>query len=1058
VKRITVVCFVLFALAAPSAFADDPLTGVGDLLKSGHAAEARARVLKARDAFVAQHDASGEAACYLLLGLSEAGLEDKTAARADLDQAVTKFLALDEHLGAWMSLATLAMIESVTGRTAEALALHEKAIDVLHKAAEPSSRFSVQAIGVLGTVFGAPPEQVQLLSAAPELVKVLMLPLAESMSRIMYGQALIETGELEKAEEQLTQAALRTALYGDMFQPLIATPMGDLRRQQWRFDEARQYYQKALGSVGSMPSVFMASGPVELDILQKLAELEVLTGHVDEALKASDRALELVRATNPKNESWTLLARANLLRNAGRFADAGKVFDEALAVAEKTGEAHTIAAVHTDLGSFHFYAGNYGKATKHFVRAIELFQTLKEPQAEAMAWISLAEVYLITDSDVSADDAVTRARELAKKSNFPIASALADILDTAKKARAGETSDTQAAYAALFAIPEARVLFLNKEAMSVMNQVISMKPSPTPTDPALVGGDAAQVLKPMAMMLKGIPLATRGDYAGARAIWTEAMSLNTSRDIRASYQALIGVSYWKEGNAGEAIRYFRQATDTLEDVAYGARIEELLANYLGSSRRVYFEMLVEMLLREGRVVEAFEQTERARSRAFVQMIGNRRVSERGGDPELIREADIQRRQINAMEEKVRRAANEAEAARVKKELVAARHQYEALMVRVKASNEEYAALTTVEVSSADVIRRDLPERTTLISYFVSQSGVHAWVIDRSNLDYVKLPIDQRGMHRVVCWARQFAGPDAEGIRARAGHRGTKPAAEACDDAADANAAYGMLIAPLREKIRNERLVIVPHRELHYVPFAALHDAKRDRYLIEDYTILYAPSATAWRFLRQHESPVRGGALVLGNPTGAGSPLPGAEREAVMVAKHLGTEALVGTAARESLLYHLGGKIDLLHIAAHAEYDGANPLFSHIALAPDGEYDGDLKAQEILSDVDLTGVNLVVLSACNTAVGKPSGGDEIVGLTRSILYAGTPGVVSTLWQIDDVASTALMDAFYERLVDGAPAAEALRAAQLSMLRGDTFPSPQFWAAFTLTGDPQGRWKR
>jgi CHAT domain-containing protein len=269
----------------------------------------------------------------------------------------------------------------------------------------------------------------------------------------------------------------------------------------------------------------------------------------------------------------------------------------------------------------------------------------------------------------------------------------------------------------------------------------------------------------------------------------------------------------------------------------------------------------------------------------------------------------------------------------------------------------------------------------------------------------------------------------------------------------------MLIAPLRAKIRHQRLVIVPHRELHYVPFAALHDAERGRYLIEDYTIVYAPSATAWRFLRRHEPPVSSRALVLGDPAGSMGALKGAAQEAKMVAGRLGTTPLLGADACERLIHDLDPKVDLLHIAAHAVYDGANPLFSFIALAAEGEeHDGILEAQEILADVDLTGVSLVVVSACSTAAGKPSAGDEIVGLTRALLYAGTPAVLSTLWEIDDVASTALMDAFYECFVSGVPAADALREAQLSMLRNKVFQSPRFWAAFSLHGDPQGTWRQ
>ena len=145
----------------------------------------------------------------------------------------------------------------------------------------------------------------------------------------------------------------------------------------------------------------------------------------------------------------------------------------------------------------------------------------------------------------------------------------------------------------------------------------------------------------------------------------------------------------------------------------------------------------------------------------------------------------------------------------------------------------------------------------------------------------------------------------------------------------------------------------------------------------------------------------------------------------------------------------------MHIAAHGFYEADTPLFSRLALAEGDGSDGNLEVHEILSDVDLRGVNLVVLSACQTALGKVSAGDEIVGLTRALLYAGTPGVISTLWEIDDEAAATLMNHFYDRLLHGGSAADALRFAQLQLLHGD-YPDPRQWAAFTLNGDPQGRW--
>jgi CHAT domain-containing protein len=1032
------------------AFADDPLAGVGALIMNGRAAEARTRLTSARDAFVAQGDRAGEAVTDLLLGFAESALGDLTAACSSLDRAASKFVAVDEPFGAWLSLTTLAQFETLSGQPREAIALHERARQLLDAAADPKSRLSFETIEVLGLVWGASEEQIRTLAMAPELGKTVLINLAEVASHIAYGQTLLAVGELEKADEQLTQAAAKGAMFGDVFDGILATPMGDLRKRQWRFDEARQHYETALHT--SPTPTFMRPPSAEIDLLAKLAEIDVLTGRVDEALAWNDREQTLARNSEPAREPWILIERGSLLQKAGRVRDAEKVYGEALAAAERLHDVHCIGAVHTELGLLQYYAANYGKAAAALAKAIEVFQELQEGKAEALLWTLLADVHLMIDSQVSAAEAIGRAKELAKTSHFSMAGTIADFLDATLKWRKGEPADVRGAFAALLAEREAYGLLASDEAKRFMTEMIAMNIEMTPPDATRIAGDGVELLQPMALMLRGLPLAASGDYAGARAIWSKARELFNSRDMHAVFDGLIASSYWREGNIDDAIRHFRKSTETLETVATDVRVEEMLTSYLGARHRLY-EHLVEMLVRDGRAGEAFEESERARARAFLQMIGNRRVGDRGADPRLVREADIQRRRINAMDQSVRTAASAGEAALLKRELVAARHQYEALMVRVKVSNPEYAALTTVETLPVDVIQSELPDGTTMIDYFVSGNGVHAWIIDRATLDHVRLPIDANGLRRLTCWARQFSRHedhfDPRGVTVTG----------ACDDATTADEAYAMLIAPLHAKIRHQRLVIVPHRELHYVPFAALHDAKRNRYLVEDYTIVYAPSATAWRFLRRHRPPVSGRALVLGDPAGSLGSLEGAAREAKLVAGWLGTTALLGADACERLIHDLDPKVDLLHIAAHARYDGANPLFSFVALAAEGEeYDGNLEAHEILADVDLTGVNLVVVSACSTAVGKPSAGDEIVGLTRALLYAGTPAVLSTLWEIDDVASTVLMDAFYERLVSGRPAADALREAQLSMLRGDMFQSPRLWAAFTLHGDPQVTWRQ
>jgi CHAT domain-containing protein/Flp pilus assembly protein TadD len=1052
--RIGVLLFVIVALPCAVTAADDPLANVGQLLFAGKVAEARAEIEKGRQKSVAERDAPGEAVSYLLLGLADVGLNKPADARVDLERSSVKFTALGDQFGAWMSLWTLAELERREGQFDVAIAAHERALALLREATASDARFSAESMKALAPVFGMPAEAVAPLVANPEMFKPILLRLAELMARDSYGTTLIETGALEKADEQLTRAAELSSLFFGLLDGPIAAHIGDLRRRQWRFEDARKSYLKALEGNKNLPNVPVRDAWVEVDILGKLADLEILSGQVNAALAWNDRAIKIVRgSSNPKREVSTLADRGNLLLRAGRLDAAEAVFTEALRLATQNHDDSERASIFADLGALHMFAGAYGTAVSQFEKSLEIYQTLNEPYVEAPIWITLAEVYLLLEDRDSARVALDKARDLAKKSHFTLASSLVDVLVAGSKTAPGQLTPEVIgeAFATVSAMPEAGGLMMGAEAPRVLRELLALNSGAKSVDPGPVSPATPPVFRGIALMLKGKFLLDRGDFAGARAAWSEALSTNPSRDHRAGYLALIGTSYWKEGNRTDAVKYFEQAAQTLESVAADIKVEEMLAGYLGSNRHIYYDVLVDMLVQQGRVKEAFEQAERSRARAFLQIIGNHRLNaERSGDPVLVREAEMLRTQIGAWEKQANQTAP-SDAPRIASDLKFARQRYTSLQTRIKASNPEYSALTIVEPLNLDDIRADLPADTTLISYFVTVNGTHAWVVDRTELHHVALPVDAAGLQRIVCWASHFA--PARDLR------GAERTPNKCTAAATADEAFAKLIAPLREHIHNNRLLLVPHNVLHYVPFAALHDGGSNRYLIEDYTLSYIPSASALRFLRSKETPVNGAALVLGNPSSAlpGAPrIRGAEQEAVTVAGLLGSRAVLGPEARESLLYGLGGKVDLVHIASHAIYDPVNPLFSRIALAPGDGYDGNVEVHEILSDVDLSGVNLVVLSACETAVGERSGGDEVVGLTRALLYAGTPGVISTLWKIDDTSSARLMDEFYRRFAAGKLAADALREAQLAIYHSDHYADPKYWAAFTVSGNPQGRW--
>jgi hypothetical protein len=246
------------------------------------------------------------------------------------------------------------------------------------------------------------------------------------------------------------------------------------------------------------------------------------------------------------------------------------------------------------------------------------------------------------------------------------------------------------------------------------------------------------------------------------------------------------------------------------------------------------------------------------------------------------------------------------------------------------------------------------------------------------------------------------------------------------------------------------LVIVPQGILEYLPFAGLYDAAHKRYLIEDFAISYAPSASALRYAIGKRNADTGRMLALGDVDNS---LNFAKQELQAVAKLYGATALVGKEATKLQVNDKAPQVDILHIASPATYKPFQPLFSTIKLAPDAQDDGNLEAHDFFN-LNLAQANLVVLSRSAADTNSRNTGSEIIQLNRAVQYAGAPAVISTLWPVEDAATVKLYSAFYKYLRAKQTTAEALRNAQLDMLKQTTSSAPYYWAAPLLSGDYKG----
>jgi CHAT domain-containing protein len=290
---------------------------------------------------------------------------------------------------------------------------------------------------------------------------------------------------------------------------------------------------------------------------------------------------------------------------------------------------------------------------------------------------------------------------------------------------------------------------------------------------------------------------------------------------------------------------------------------------------------------------------------------------------------------------------------------------------------------------------------------------------------------------------------------------------------EARALYDVLIRPIREAERARTLIIVRDGQLHLVPFDGLRDPS-GRYVAESKTVLYSPSVTTFFLLAQEKqrprtanrallavggipysrSPISTSSLNRGDGRQRFVDLPASGDEVAIARTALAgsnSSLLLGASATESAFKNAVGQYRAVHLAVHGFADTTFPDRASLVLLSDPRTgdDGFLQASEVVQlrlDADL-----VVLSACDTAVGPLQGQEGIANLSKAFILAGARTVLSTLWQVDDSSSLFLMKRFYAHLMEKRSPAFALAAAKRDMLRTYGRKAiPYQWAGFTIEG--------
>ena len=919
-------------------------------------------------------------------------------------------------------------------------------------------------------------EEQDLLT--PELTLLLIEQARISLAQVNFPKTLII---LRLAESLTVQSGdkLNTAR--------ILTTFGNLYRNQNKEAQALQYLEKALPLHEEL-----ANKPGISNTLFSLGNVHIFLGNYAQALEYSERLRKLSEESGEM--LWVAMALSNIgavYFSQGKYAQALETHQRSLTIYENFGNKFGVSFALHGIGNTHRMYGNYAQALDFFQKSFALSDSLGNIELSLRTLSNIGTLYRTQGKYAQASFYLEKSLKMSEASgnnywiiissinlaeinraarNYPQAKALYE-----KSLRLSEASGYQdgAAYS-LFSIGE--ILYAEGQYESAKE----------------FAGRAVLILR---------------QTGGQEWLWR---ALTTAGKIYSALEQTerAGESFNEAITVIESLRAMITGQDTRASYFATTRDPyELLINLLMKQHKKQPTA--------GYDITALQLSERARTRSLLEALHEARADLRQGvNPPLLERERALQQKLNASAERETRLlsskATTEDITALQKEIALLAAEYQDVQTEIRRNSPRYAALTQPVPLTTSEIQRDLLDADTiLLEFSLGEERSYLWVVTSTSLKSYELPKRTEIENDV----RRVVGLLNDGKRWASDEEIAAEYAEAA-----AGLSQKLFPPSLLSQLKGKRLAIVSDGALQYLPFGALtllpeSGAKNKKQktdvvpLAVEFEIVSLPSASALAVQRRetlnrkratkniaifadpvfsetderltavksNQSKVKQVARTDPNrvllerafnlngesrePLSI-SRLPFTRREAEGIFAETSSKdslkALDFEANRNNVLKSDISNYRIVHFATHGLLNSQYPELSGIVLSLVNEQgqpvDGFLRLNEIYN-LNLS-ADLVVLSACQTALGKEIKGEGLIGLTRGFMYAGAPRVVASLWKVDDVATAELMKLFYQKMLkEQVRPAAALRTAKVEMWKQKRWNAPFYWAAFEL----QGEWR-
>lgn len=854
-----------------------------------------------------------------------------------------------------------------------------------------------------------------------------------------------------------------------------ANALNSLGIAHWRLNKheaARAFYERALAirrETGDRDG--------EAQALNNIAIIYADLGRYDLARQYYEQALAIWRETkNRQGEGQALSGLGTVSRDLSQNEKAREYYEQSLQIMREIGDTGGEGYALNNLGELSYELKQFEKAKEFYEQTLAIMREIKDRYSEGAVLNNLCTTHKSLDQNDKAREYCTQSLAIAReiKNKHGEGQSLNNLGEIYRELN--QLDQARQHYELSLAIMRETKDRLNEAIahnnLGLIYQLLDRKDKArTHHEQALairreIGDRDGEV-----QTLRGLAILARDSAQFPEALARLESAIAIKEDLRTTY-------------TNQDLRF-----------TYAATIQDLYAAYI--ELRMYLHMLFPSA---GHDVVAVQTSERSRARSLLEMLQEAGADIRQGvDPQLVSSERTVQRQLNLKAQRQLKLLQEphtqAQASAVAKEIDELTAEYQRIRAQIRRESPRYAALTQPAVLELKEIQQLLDDDTLLLEFSLGKLRSYLWVVSKTKLHSYVIPSRteiERSARRVY---ELFSTANATFEK---------------DYVAATSALSQMLLGPAAAQLGDKRLLIVSDGYLQCLPFGALPiphvDSKRaltnsiSPPLIVTNEVVSLPSASLLAVLRREMSgraPAPKLIATLADPVfdsddlrikqtvvnqvsknGSSPKLsPELQRSAQdtggltferLRSSRVEAEAIVGLARGETLkaldfdasrstaLSDELGQYRVVHFATHGLLNSLHPELSGLVLSlidKKGQpQDGFLRAHDIYN-LKLR-ADLVVLSACQTALGKEVKGEGLVGLTRGFMYAGSPRVVASLWRVPSKPTAELMKRFYRgMLVEKLRPAAALRNAQIAMWKEKQWNEPYYWAAFILQGEWQ-----